>query len=103
MPVLEISILPLGTKTASVSSYVAGCVKILEKEKGIKYQITPMETIIEARSLRKLFRVAEKMHKEVLSKVDRVVTTIKIDDRKDKKLTMTGKISSVKKKLKTLK
>jgi len=103
MPILEISILPLGTKTASVSSYVAGCIKILEKEKGIKYQITSMGTIIEAKSLRKLFRVAEKMHKEVLSKVDRVVTTIKIDDRKDKELTMERKITSVKKKLKTLK
>jgi len=103
MPILEISILPLGTKTASVSSYVAGCIKILEKEKGIKYQITPMGTIIEAKSLRKLFRIAEKMHKEVLSCVDRVVTTIKIDDRKDKELTMAGKISSVEKKLKILK
>jgi len=100
MPVLEISVIPLGTKTASVSKYVASCTKILEKEKKIKYQITAMGTIIEADSLKKLFKIAQKMHEEVLLKTQRVVTTIKIDDRKDKKLTMEGKITSLKRKLK---
>jgi len=101
MPLLEISILPLGTKTASVSGYVASCIKILEKERGIKYQITSMGTIIEASSLRRLLQLAEKMHKEALSGVDRVVTTIKIDERKDKRLTMEGKIISVRRKMKS--
>ena len=47
-----------------------------------------------------LLDIAGKMHKVVLSnKIKRVVTTIKIDDQKDKKLTAEGKIKSVQNKL----
>jgi len=100
MPVMEISIVPLGTRTASVSQYVAKAVKVLEKYRGIKYQLTSMGTIIEANSVGQLLDVAGKMHKAVLrNKIKRVVTTIKIDDRKDKKLTAEGKIKSVRDKL----
>jgi len=59
-----------------------------------------MGTVIEADSLNKLLEVAKKMHEAVLSgEIKRVVTSIKIDDRKDKKLSMLGKIKSVKNKL----
>ena len=99
MPIMQISITPLGTKSASVSKYVADALKILKKETKIMYQLTAMATIIEADSLDKLLNIAKKMHKVVLNKnkdLKRVVTTINIDDRRDKKLTMSGKIKSVK-------
>ncbi len=100
MPIMEISVVPLGTESASVSKYIAEAVKALKKQKGIKYQLTSMGTIIEASSVGGLLNVAGKMHKAVLSgKIKRVVTTIKIDDRKDKKLTAKGKIKSVQKRL----
>ena len=100
MPVMEISIVPLGTQTTSVSTYVANAVKLLKKQKGIKYKLTSMGTIIEADSLRKLLNIANKMHNTMFKlNIKRVVTTIKIDDRKDKKLTINGKINSVQKKL----
>jgi uncharacterized protein (TIGR00106 family) len=103
MPIMEISIVPLGTGTASVSRYVAEAVKVLKKQKGIKYELTSMGTIIEADSVGKLLVIAGKMHKTVLKdKIKRVVTTIKIDDRKDRKLTAKGKIKSVQKRLRTL-
>jgi uncharacterized protein (TIGR00106 family) len=103
MPIMEISIVPLGTGTASVSRYVAEAVKVLKKQKGIKYQLTSMGTIIEADSVGKLLDIAGKMHRTVLKdKIKRVVTTIKIDDRKDRKLTAKGKIKSVQKRLRTL-
>jgi len=96
MPIMEISIVPLGTKTASVSKYIAKVLKVLKNEKNIKYQLTAMGTIIEASSLDKLLRVAKRMHKTVLSgDVNRIVTTIKIDDRKDRNLTIEGKLKSV--------
>lgn len=98
--IAEISVVPLGTKTPSVSKYVASALKILEKEKNIKYQLTAMGTIIEADSLDELLGVAKKMHEAVLSEgIKRVVTTIKIDERRDKKLTIEGKTKSVKEKL----
>jgi len=100
MPIAEISIIPLGTKSPSVSKYVASVFSVLRKEKGIKYELTSMGTIIEASSLRKLLRIAEKMHRKVFSLgVKRVVTTIKIDERIDKKLTLKGKVASVRGKL----
>lgn len=99
MPIMEISIVPLGTETASVSQYVAGSIKAL-KEKDIKYSLTPMGTIIEADSVEHLFTIAAKMHHVVLDMdINRVVTSIKIDDRKDKNITLSQKVKSVQKKL----
>jgi len=100
MPIMEISIIPLGTQTPSISKYIACCLGILKKEKGITFEFTSMGTIVEASSLRKLFGIAEKMHKKVLScGIMRVTTTIKIDERLDKRQTMKDKIKSVKQKL----
>jgi len=100
MPLMEISIIPLGTKTASVSRYVAKAVNLLKKEENIIYKLVSMGTIIEADSVEILLNVAGKMHHIVFDEgVERVVTTIKIDERKDKKLTMEGKIRSVEKRI----
>ena len=40
MAIAEVSVVPLGTKTPSVSQYVARAVKVLEQEKDIKYETT---------------------------------------------------------------
>lgn len=78
MPIMEISVVPLGTETASVSKYVAEAVKALKKQKGIKYQLTSMGTIIEANSVGQLLDIAGKMHKAVLrDKIKRVVTQLR--------------------------
>ena len=100
MPIMEISIVPVGTSTASVSSYVRDAVKILKDEKNIKHELTSMGTIIEADSVEELLSLANKMHNIILKgDVQRVVTSIKIDDRRDKKLKMEEKIKSVNLKL----
>jgi uncharacterized protein (TIGR00106 family) len=92
MAVVEISVIPLGTKTPSVSKYVAEALKVLEKE-GMKYELTSMGTIVEG-DLNKILDLVKKMHETVFDKeVQRVVTIIKIDDRRDKPLSMEGKVS----------
>jgi uncharacterized protein (TIGR00106 family) len=94
--IMEISIVPVGTKTASVSTYVAASLSVLENEKGINYELHPMGTVIEADSLEKLLELAKKMHESVLgNEIQRVVTSIKIDERKDKTVSMRGKVTSV--------
>lgn len=99
MAIIDISVVPVGTQSPSVSQYVAGAVSILQNEPGIKYELTPMNTIIEG-DLEKLMSLAQRMHESAFNaKVKRVVTTIRIDDRRDKPLTMNGKLASVKKKL----
>ncbi len=101
MAVMEISVVPIGTKNPSLSRYVAGAIEVLKNEPDIKYQLTSMGTIIEAKSIEKLLSVAGKMHSTLFSdEVKRVVTTIKLDERKDKELTMEGKVKSVEGKLK---
>jgi uncharacterized protein (TIGR00106 family) len=99
MPIMEIKILPLGTKTPSVSDYIAQAVKVLKKSK-LKHQLTPMGTIVEGKTIKQLLNLAENMHRAVLrSGVARVVTFIELDDRNDKCLTMEGKVSSLRKKI----
>jgi uncharacterized protein (TIGR00106 family) len=98
MAILEISVVPIGTKETSLSSYVADCLKILKKEK-IHYELSSMGTNMEG-DLRKLIKVALKMHNVPFEKgALRVLTTLKIDDRRDKKGTLSGKKRAVQKKL----
>ena len=99
MAMIEVSVVPVGTPTPSVSQYVAGAVQILQNEPGIKYELTPMNTIIEG-DLEHLLTLARRMHQSAFDAgVKRVVTTIRIDDRHDKPLTMEGKIGAVREKL----
>ena len=99
MAMIEVSIVPLGTPTPSVSQYVAGAVRILQGEPGIKYELTAMGTIIEG-DMERLLTLAGRMHESAFEAgVMRVVTNIKIDERRDKPLTMNGKIDAVRKKL----
>ena len=92
----EISIVPIG-KGVSLSKYVAQAVKIVDKS-GLKYQVTPMGTVIEG-NINKVFSVIKQCHLAVLKKSSRVYTIITIDDRKGKTNQMAYKVASVKKKL----
>jgi uncharacterized protein (TIGR00106 family) len=99
MAMAEVSVVPLGTKTPSVSQYVARAIKVLEQEKGVKYETTPMGTVIEG-DLDRILAVVKKMHEGIFGEgVARVITTVKIDDRRDKTQSMKAKLDSLKKKL----
>lgn len=99
MAIAEVSVVPLGTKTPSVSKYVARAVKVLEREKDVKYEITAMGTIIEA-DLDRILAVVKKMHEGTFGEgVARVLTTVKIDDRRDKTQGIKTKLDSLKRKL----
>jgi uncharacterized protein (TIGR00106 family) len=99
MTIAEVRIVPLGTKTPSVSQYVARAVKVLEQERGIKYELTAMGTIMEG-DLDRILAVAKKMHEGTFGEgVVRVLTAVRIDDRRDKAQGMKEKVDSLKKKL----
>ncbi|KJS21511.1 MAG: hypothetical protein VR72_10240 [Clostridiaceae bacterium BRH_c20a] len=96
MVIAEIVVVPLGTGT-SISNYVAKCHQVLD-ESGLKYQLTPMSTVVEG-SLDKVLEVVRRMHEvPFIAGAQRVSTSIRIDDRRDKKLTMEGKIKAVEEK-----
>lgn len=94
MAIAEISVTPLGIDRMGVSEYVAGCLEIVRRS-GLEYQLTPMGTIIEG-TPEELFQVLQKMHESpFLAGVERVSTLIKIDDRRDRRHSMQGKVDSV--------
>ena len=99
MAMIDISVVPVGTGKPSVSEFVAGAVRILKNEPGIKYELTAMNTIVEG-DLEQLLSLARRMHDSAFSSgVQRVVTTMRIDERRDKPLTIEGKIEAVKNRL----
>lgn len=101
MAIAEITVIPVGTESTSVSGYVAKCQRVLQGEKQIQYELTPMGTVIEG-EIGELFQVLQKIHEVPFSEgAQRVVTAIRIDDRRDKKASMTQKINSVNEKLKS--
>jgi uncharacterized protein (TIGR00106 family) len=98
MAIMEISVVPIGTGDTGLSAYVADCLRILKKEK-VRYELSSMGTNIEG-NLKDLFKIAFKMHQTPFKKgARRVLTTLKIDDRRNKKSTLEGKKKAVQSKL----
>lgn len=96
MIIAQLSIAPLGAGT-SVSQYVKIVIDTLKKEH-ITFQTNPMATVIECDTLETLFRVVQKAHHAVVKVgAQRIITEIKIDDRRDKEATMESKLNALKK------
>lgn len=95
MIVAELSIVPVGSGT-SVSGFVKAALSAMEDE-SVKFELHAMGTIIEADNLKTLFSAVEKAHEAVFKEgAARVVTTLKIDDRRDKEISIKSKINAVK-------
>lgn len=98
MAIVEVSIVPLGTSDTSLSKYVARVLEVVE-ESQLKYEITAMGTILNG-SIEEILPVVAKMHEKCFEEgVKRVLTLIKIDDRRDKLVEPQDKVLSVKAKL----
>ena len=94
MAIAEVSVVPIGTGSTSLSNYVAGCLRVLEGS-GLTYELHGMGTIIEG-DLEEVFEVVLKMHEApFLAGALRVVTNIKIDDRRDKEGSAKSKVDAV--------
>lgn len=99
MVIAEVSIIAVGTSSTSASEYVARAIKVLKQQKDIKYQLTAMGTVLEGK-LEDVMNAVKRMHEAVFANdVKRVVTSIKIDDRRDKDLTIDYKVQSVTEKI----
>jgi len=90
--IAEFSVTPIGVGV-SVSQYVAECMKIVDAS-GIDYKINPMGTVLEG-DFDKVMGVVRACHMRVMEMAPRVVTSVKIDDRKGASGVMEGKIQSV--------
>lgn len=101
MAVAELTLVPIGTSTTSVSKYIAGALDAIGEVEGLTYELNPMGTVISHKDLDVLYDVIKKMQESVFeSGANRVYSVIKIDDRRDKDYTFKDKVISVNEKRK---
>jgi uncharacterized protein (TIGR00106 family) len=99
MPIVEVSVATVGTGSPGQGDVVAETVRVA-KQHGVKFLLGPMGTALEG-DLDTLLKVAHAMHEACFrTGVQRAITTIRIDDRRDKELSMEYKVDSVMAKVK---
>jgi uncharacterized protein (TIGR00106 family) len=95
----ELQIVPLGTGDTSISKHISEAVKAIEGT-GVKYQLTPMGTVLEANSIDEIFGTVKAAHEAlIMMGIKRIVTHVTIDDRRDRPKGMVDKIEAVRSKL----
>jgi uncharacterized protein (TIGR00106 family) len=83
MVTAEISIIPVGTGSSSVSDYVAAAVSEFEAS-GVKCTLTATGTSVQAESPSELYEALAQAQEAVFNAgVDRAYTILKMDDRRD--------------------
>lgn len=99
MAIGEVTVIPIGTGSTSLSSYVADMQRVLQTVEGITYELTSMGTIIEG-PVGRILAAVEALHESPFtSGAQRVSTSLKIDDRRDKPSTSRSKLEAVERKL----
>jgi uncharacterized protein (TIGR00106 family) len=97
------NIAPVGIESTSMGSYVATAIAALNEVDGLKCEITPMGTVMEADNLEPIFEAVKAAHEALTVKgIQRIESTLIIDDRRDKPRTMKDKVDTVKKYMKHL-
>ena len=92
----EFSIVPMGVGEG-ISQYVARCLEVVEAS-GLAYRINPMGTVVEG-DFEEVMSVIGECHRLMVSECPRVLTTIRIDDRKGVAGALDTKIGSVENRL----
>lgn len=92
--IAELTIVPLGTGSTSLSRWVRIAQKVIN-ESGLDSTLTPMGTCVQG-ELEEIFRVVQKAHEALAAAgAARISTHIKLDDRRDKDRVMQDKIDAV--------
>lgn len=91
MPIFELSVVPIGTGSPSVSRYVQAAVRLI-RESGLDYSVGPMGTCVQGEWDR-VFTLVREIH-ETFARMgcERILTNLKIDDRRDKAQSLQRKI-----------
>lgn len=82
--IASMSVVPIGTCSTSLSKFVAEVIKSY-KSNNIKFELTPMATIIYGDTLDEILRAIKLAHDALRSlNIDRIVLHLNIDARHDK-------------------
>ncbi len=94
MAIMQLTIIPLGTQTPSLGQYLADIQRALRRE-GFPHELTDMGTIIEGEP-QELFALAARLHALPFAHgVQRVVTQMVLDERRDKDVKLGDKTAAV--------
>ncbi len=93
----EFSVVPLDKGATGLSQYVAKSLEIIESS-GLDYEIHALGTLVEGPP-EAVWAVIRTCHEHMAAVSDRVVTTIKIDDRKGATGRIKGKVRAVEEKI----
>lgn len=95
MAIMEISVVPLGTGSTSLAGFIAEVIKTLEGL-GLEYTLTDMGTTVVGDSSQ-LWAAARLLHDSPFANgAKRVYTVVKMDDRRDRNVSLGDKTASVK-------
>ena len=99
----EISVIPIGIRsetTTSMSKEIAAAFDAIQKIKGLKTMLTPMGTQIESNNFANILQAIEVAHQVVRTAgAKRIMSTIRIDERLDKSISLEKKVESVMEKI----
>jgi uncharacterized protein (TIGR00106 family) len=99
--IADFSIVPIGHGETSVGRYVAAAISAMNKVRGLKCEITPMGTVMEADSLEPILEAVKAAHEALFAKgILRVESILRVDDRRDKPRTMKDKVEAIKRYMK---
>lgn len=94
MATADISVIALGTGSASVGDYVREAVRVLERH-GLKHEVGAMGTAVEG-DLADILEAVKEIHAACFALgAPRLVISLKIDDRRDKAQSLETKKRAV--------
>ena len=101
MIIAQLTVVPVGTGTPSLSRFVAGFESAL-KDMGFEPQFSAMSTVIESDSMDRILAAIKRLHEMVFENgALRALTAVSIDERRDKEGSIDQKLKSVKSKMQT--
>ena len=102
MAIVAVSISPVGDGVG-VSRHVAEALRVLQGQTRVRFRLDPMFTTLDG-DLDEIFSLIRQMQEAVFTAgAVRLGTVIKIDDRRDRAVSMDDKVTSVQQRLEPVK
>ncbi len=94
MAVADVRVVPVGGSDSCMRSVVARAYRAAQKS-GLRHELTPTATVLEG-EVAAILDTARRMHEAALAGgVERVVTTLTLDERRDAPVSMGRMVASV--------
>ncbi|MHA2029850.1 MAG: MTH1187 family thiamine-binding protein [Candidatus Kariarchaeaceae archaeon] len=95
--IAELTYSVVGAEGTSLSKYLKKAIQVIDSFNEIRTLHHPMGTIIEADDIETILKVVQKGHEALFDKgIQRVITRLTIDDRRDKARKMEDKVTALK-------